>query len=196
MCLERFGGSKVDLETYRETIQIPVIDSYCLHGCSREQIENNNEEASAIFFERYKQLSDSTLLRPKTEHLLRWLGEHSVECIILSNHSPEGIEYHLDRFGISEYFSEVSADIGDSSLMKQSKGERLKRYFASKNISPKEAINIGDTAEEVNIGKEIGMSTVSITGGYFSRPRLQAANPDFLIDTFDEFQKIIQPKVL
>lgn len=192
LVLKAFGGKTVDIRTYRDTIVVPVIHFYVAQGCSRQKIAQDSQKASNIFFKKYKELADKTTLRKGTTELLQWLQSHSIEAIILSNHSPEGIHYHLDRFGIAKYFSDILADVGDSSLIKQEKGERLKKYLHQRDFSPSNAAIIGDTAEEAEIGKSLGMLTVAITGGYFSESRLKKADPDYLVHDLRELRDIVE----
>lgn len=192
LVLKAFGGKLVNIRTYRDTIIVPVINFYVAHGCSRKKIAQDSQKAGDIFFKKYKELADKTTLRKGARGLLKWLKAHSIEAVILSNHSPEGIYYHLDRFDIEKYFNAVLADVGDSSLMKQEKGERLKKYLYQRDFSPSDAAIIGDTAEETEIGKRLGMLTVAITGGYFSESRLKAADPDYLVRDLGELRNIIE----
>ena len=42
---------------------------------------------------------------------------------------------------------------------------------------------VGDTEEEIEIGRELGLVTIAITDGMCSTSRLRSMKPDFLIDT-------------
>lgn len=51
---------------------------------------------------------------------------------------------------------------------------------------------IGDSPEEVEIGKDVGIKTVAITGGYYSTSRLRKSKPDFLINNLIELIRIVR----
>jgi len=53
-------------------------------------------------------------------------------------------------------------------------------------------IIVGDSLEEIEIGKNLGIKTVAITNGYVSTARLKAAKPDFLINTLTELIDIVE----
>lgn len=52
--------------------------------------------------------------------------------------------------------------------------------------------SIGDTREEVEIGKELGFKTVALTGGNNSTKILRSAKPDFLIHSLVELKEILK----
>jgi phosphoglycolate phosphatase len=55
-----------------------------------------------------------------------------------------------------------------------------------------EVIIIGDSPEEIEVGKAAGIKTVAITGGYYSTARLKASKPDFLISNLKELIGIVK----
>ena len=69
----------------------------------------------------------------------------------------------------------------------------IKRRLVKYN--PKDVFVIGDSPEEIEFGKELGVGTVAITNGYYSEVRLKMAKPDYLVHSLNEFQKIIMQQV-
>ena len=65
-----------------------------------------------------------------------------------------------------------------------------------KNIinNPKGFI-IGDTHHEVLAGKELGLTTISVTFGDQSKEFLSKYNPDFIVDSPKEILEIINRKL-
>jgi len=51
---------------------------------------------------------------------------------------------------------------------------------------------VGDTDEEIEIGKKYGFHTIGITGGHQTNQRLTKHHPDFLIHNMLELKKIVQ----
>lgn len=72
------------------------------------------------------------------------------------------------------------------------KDQMLALSVDRRGLNSKEVLVIGDTIEEVEIGKKFGYSTVALTGGYQSTARLKAAKPDYLIHNLRDLKKIIQ----
>jgi len=72
------------------------------------------------------------------------------------------------------------------------KTARLETYLASSHVQPHEAFIIGDTGEEITIGKQLGLKTVAITGGMYSTKRLKAAKPDVLISSLHDLMDSLE----
>ncbi|WP_439373447.1 HAD family hydrolase [Bradyrhizobium sp. DASA03120] len=73
-----------------------------------------------------------------------------------------------------------------------SKGERLRRYIQENDLKPSATFIIGDMPVETNIARDLGLISVSITGGFVSDSRLQAAEPDYIIRSHHELLPILQ----
>jgi len=62
--------------------------------------------------------------------------------------------------------------------------------------SPPEAtLIIGDTDNDLQAGKNAHITTCAATYGYFPRARLEAQNPDFLIDTPMELMAVLDGRL-
>jgi len=51
---------------------------------------------------------------------------------------------------------------------------------------------VGDSTEEIEIGKRIGIKNVAITGGWVATSRLKNAQPDYLINNLGKLRSIIE----
>lgn len=191
--LDVFGGRRVNLKTYRDTIVIPSIEFYVTHGCDREQLLSQSKKWGEEFHSHYEPRVAKIRTRQNAHELLKWLAENKIDSIILSNHTVVGINSQLKRLGIEKYFSKLLAnDALDGSMKGISKKEKLKIFFENSGLTQKEMIIIGDSPEEVEMGKSIGIKTVAITGGYYSTPRLRKSQPDYLINNLKELVGIIK----
>ena len=77
-------------------------------------------------------------------------------------------------------------------MRSKDKGQRLFEFTKKHKYNPREVISVGDTDEEIEIGKRYGYHTVGITGGYNTTARLKAAKPDFLIHNMKDLIGIIR----
>jgi phosphoglycolate phosphatase-like HAD superfamily hydrolase len=80
----------------------------------------------------------------------------------------------------------------DSQIFKRSKEQKLIDYVSRNKIKPKQVISIGDSEEEIEIGKKCGFYSVALTGGWNSTNRLKKHKPDFLIHNLSEVKNIIK----
>ncbi|MFH0978831.1 MAG: HAD hydrolase-like protein [Candidatus Woesearchaeota archaeon] len=187
--LKTFGGNLVDFKTFRDTIVIPSIDFYVMHGCNREQLERDSKEVSKVFHAYFEKRESKCRTRKGAREVLYWLRENSIETIIVTNHTVAGLELQLSRLKLKEYFSAVEANPdGNTSMHTTSKLEKVCRHY-SRNEG---ALILGDSPEEVKIGKELGIPTVAITGGYYSTKRLRQSQPDYLINNWKELIGVIK----
>lgn len=180
--IETFGGTPVGIKEYRETIVIPAIDFYVQHGCDRGELERNMERAGKVFLDFYEPRASKCRTRKGVKAVLEWLKKNSVNSIILSNHISEGIANQLKRLGIEDYMSHVLASsTPDGPIKERIKLERLRDFMRSEGYDPCDAFIVGDSTEEVEIGKALGITTVAVGGGYYAFSRLKASEPDYLV---------------
>ncbi len=185
-----FGGKAVGLKTYRETAIIPSDAFYIQHGADKEELERNPGKAARIFTEVYEPLADKCHLRKSARQLLGFLAKQKISMIILSNHPTDKIIKQLNRLQIRQFFEEVlgkDSQVASISAKNFSKKQgKLKNYLLSKSFLQKEIAIIGDSPEEIEIGKGFEIKTIAIIGGLYSTERLKNAKPDFVIKELGE----------
>lgn len=186
------GIPPISLELYRETYDAPLHRFYENLGISRETFDAKSAEIAAKFHPIYEPLAAHARTRPGTKKTLRHLKKLGISCVILSNHTVEGIYLQLSRLKLTELFDAVLANGGTEEMHHTSKQHRLEHYLNEHNISPAEAIIVGDTVEEIRIGHNLGLNIVSITGGNNSEIRLKNAQPNAIIHNVTELIDIME----
>lgn len=183
----------VSLKTFQQHFDVPVTKTYLDLGIPEEASKSKALEIAKVFHSNYEIRAATVRTRAFVRQLLRWLSENKISAIIFSNHINEPIKKQLKRLKIEKYFSAVLAnDALDAALKERSKQEKLRNYLKENNFSVSEVLVIGDTIEEIEIGKELGLWTVAITHGNCSTLRLKAAKPNFLINNLKEIVDIIK----
>ena len=178
--IETFGGKGPSREEYLERFSFPVIDFYAQYGADREAMLAGN--FSQVFHEYYKRGSSNCRTRRGARVVLDWLRHQSIDSLILSNHLQPEIVEQLGRLGIESYFQAVLAHQDtNSTATGNNKVGRVKEYLTKNSYAPGQIVVIGDSPEDMHIGREIGAKTIGITDGYFSLNRLRASQPDYLV---------------
>ncbi|MFZ1249128.1 MAG: HAD family hydrolase [Candidatus Saccharimonadales bacterium] len=186
------GLPPVTVATMRAVYEVPLVDAYVKLGVSREVFLAKAKEMTAVFHDAYEEFARTVRTRPGTKATLKKLQADGVNCIILSNHTQQGITTQLHRLKLEKYFSAVLANETTSQAHHTGKQHRLEHYLRLHNIAPSSVVIIGDTPEEPRIGKALGLHTVSITEGMASRKRLQQAEPDYLISSIPQLLTVLK----
>lgn len=69
--------------------------------------------------------------------------------------------------------------------------EPLLTVLRQLGMSPAAAVYVGDTKEDVAMGKAAGTATVAVAGGFSSKETLVPTRPDFLIDSLRDLLKLL-----
>ncbi len=187
-CLKFYGAQPISYKQQLDTFDFPIIHYYKRNGVNIDKVLETKDEANEIFQTSYNALAKNARTRRGARKLLDWLRDNEVDCIILSNYLVEKIEAQLERLNIREYFGYISANTcdGTSILNSTSKLERISDFMIKRGYKPANAFIIGDSKEEPEIGRHMGILSVGITGGCISDKRLRAAKPDHLITALPE----------
>lgn len=99
------------------------------------------------------------------------------------------VERDLQRMGWSETFDAVVCG-GDVTERKPRPGPLLHALEAVE-IPAAEAIYVGDTVEDVAMGRAAGTGTVAVLGGFSSKEALAEANPDLLVASLRDLAALL-----
>jgi phosphoglycolate phosphatase len=190
--LKYLGHDPITMKHYKEIFEIPATKTYEKLGLDSDKTELEAKAHSEAFHTAYEKRAVNVRTRSGTRELLQYLNNSNIQSIILSNHTKQGIDFQLKRLKLSMYFEDVLAnqDIWSSNF--KGKNDRLVDYLKDANLKPKEILIIGDSAEEVIIGKSLGLHTVAITGGFVSTKRLKESNPDVLIHNLRDLIDVVK----
>ncbi len=193
VCLEFYGAKPISLKEHRETFIFPILPFYEIHGVSAETVLERRDEGNEVFQSHYERYAANTRTRHGARALLEHLKLQNAECIILSNYQTDKIEGHLKRLKLDHYFKYVSAhDCGGTTILQSTtKVLRLKDYMETYGHAPEDTVIIGDTMEEPEIARALGITSIGITDGYISRKRLVEAMPKYIVTRLDKIKFLI-----
>lgn len=192
--LRPFIKKPISLQKFRDHFMIPILGYLSALGMSRNKYLYHSEEINRRFNQYYEARVDRCRTRGGVKAALKFLKQNKITSIIYSNHVTIFIDRQLKRLGLKKYFDAVIARAEDdrSHMHTRGKQQKLQNYVRFKKLKPREIISIGDSEEEIEIGKTLGYHTVAITGGYNTTARLKKHHPDFLIHNMLELKKIIK----
>lgn len=185
---------KIDSDKFRTCFDIPITRLYENLGFTEIEIQESMARWQEIFHENYEMMARICQLREGARSILRSTELVNINNFILSNHIAHSITSHLSRHEAEHQIHMVMAYESRATQFREPKGQRFATHMREQGLIPANGIIIGDTPEEVQIGRELGLTTIAITGGYASESRLQAAKPDYLIHALPEMLPILRQK--
>ncbi|MCP3392129.1 HAD hydrolase-like protein [Bradyrhizobium sp. CCGB12] len=195
--LGRLGRAAIDVKTFRDSFDVPLSAFFRNLGMSDRDIETVDRDDCAMFHDTYEPLADKAVMRGGARCILETAREQGVSSIIVSNHILDPLRNQLRRHGIDDCITEVLAFESRATQFKSmSKGERLRRYMQAYNLNPSSTVIVGDMPVETDIARDLGLISIAITGGCVSASRLQAAQPDYLIEDHHTLMTILQDRGL
>lgn len=105
--------------------------------------------------------------------------KNGCKLAIISSNREANIKKYLFKNNF-ELFTEIFCDKGHSLFVKH---KTIKRFLREHNISPENAVYIGDESRDVVACKKAGIEIVSVSWGWDSRDVLELVNPRNLADT-------------
>lgn len=190
---EKYNKPQITLRKYREFMEIPVRNLYLQHGFTEEQMSRFGKDFQAMFIEQYEPLADKARLRKGARHTLNRLLNKGIDIVLISNHVQGLIEKQLTRLGIDQFFSHVYGNEQATKILTgRTKGDKMMTYIKRKGYSKAEVINVGDAPEEIHMARAAGVMSVAITDGFYTRKRLEAEKPDYLITNMMQLINIIE----
>jgi phosphoglycolate phosphatase-like HAD superfamily hydrolase len=195
VALKAVGVKPISLTKFRQCFDMPIIKYYKNLGMSEEFYRKHLQKIEDIFHASYEKNSDHTRSRSGVREVLNWLEKNQIGKIIYSNHNVPNIHRKLVRLKLDKLIDVILANPipGENpQLFVRHKQEKLIQYVKQQKLKPNEVVSVGDTEEEIEIGKQYGYHTVGITGGYNTAARLKKHKPDFLIHNMKELIGVVK----
>jgi phosphoglycolate phosphatase len=131
----------------------------------------------------------ATLFPGVRELLANLSARDDVLVGLLTGNVQRGAMLKLDRFKLGSYFrfgafGDEHEDRSELARIALAKAERL----AGRPVAGEEATVIGDTPRDVACARAIGARAVIVATGLVSREELLAAEPDVILDSFEDLE--------
>ncbi|MDI6776580.1 MAG: HAD family hydrolase [Syntrophales bacterium] len=175
LCLEKIGKPIVKnradfLELFDENFYEAIVKKGIDLG---EYMEASKEIVARINYDEMTPFYD---LAPVLDKLKK-----DNALVVISSNESQAIYTVLARHRLNGYFKEILGS--DFMFSKRGKIIHAMDRFQMERDS---AYYIGDTAGDIKEAKMAGVMTAAVTWGWHSREKLEAARPDYLVDTPEE----------
>lgn len=191
--LAKFGIAPLDLDTLQDKFTFPLIHFYERVGVSADVYLKHAEEEGASYVEAYEACNGNCGIMEGATDLLDWLAAKGVHTMILSNHMQGNLDVDVERLGITRYMQHVSGNTERATMTQGlSKQIRLEAYMEEHGFAPEKTFIIGDSHEEPELAKRLGIIGISIAGGLLSAARLEKYKADYIVQKLAEVRPILE----
>ena len=183
--LEESGKKQVTLEDYLMIFDFPVRDYYAkLYDLEVTPFK----DLSKRFIQLYQQASLSEKLHKGVIDSIFYYESLGVTNVLLSASEKRNLDEQIEYFKIKRYFKDI---LGTTNTHGESKIEVAKAYVKKHKINPKDAVIIGDTLHDAEVGEALGFDVILYTKGHQHKSRLKNYKT---IDNFYELSEIVYKK--
>lgn len=146
------------------------------------------DHAEQLFFDAYKNISGSkTVAYPDVDSGLKRLKAAGYTLALVTNKPIRFVPKILQSFGWQDLFSEVRG--GDSLAQKKPDPAPLLHVCEALNVTPAQAIMIGDSRNDILAGQNANMDTLGLSYGYNYGQDIRELNPTA---AFDDFAALVE----
>ena len=141
------------------------------------------EKAIKLFRGRYgEHMLVHTELYPSVRKVLEFF--HLRRQAVVTN-KPENFSIAiLQGLGVDSYFFQIRG--GDTGFPKKPAPGLLLDVILSAEVSPGETLLVGDSALDVETGRNAGVKILAVTYGFGSRTEIEKAGPDGILEDLSE----------
>ncbi len=147
-------------------------------------------QAEQLFFQHYQQdCANKTVAYNDVDKGLRTLKNQGFTLALVTNKPMQFVPSILAYFNWQDLFSVVLG--GDSVAEKKPSPIPLNYVCEKLNISPQNAIMIGDSKNDIFAGQNAGMKTIGLSYGYNYGQAIANFQPSYCFDNFSDMVEFL-----
>ncbi|WP_371171229.1 HAD-IA family hydrolase [Aliiroseovarius sp. 2305UL8-7] len=184
-----FGEMGVTLPTREEVLSIVGLS---LHDAIEVLVPSLTQSEVAEATQQYKDMfiklraekggEAAAPMYPGARDALNHLyGKDEVLLGVATGKARRGLDHAYDAHDLGHFF--VTSQTADNHPSKPNPS-MLHAALAETGVEATNAVMIGDTSFDLDMGRAAGYRTIGVTWGYHPRARLEAARADILIDSY------------
>jgi len=117
--------------------------------------------------------------------ILRDLKSHTGFMGMVTSNSEENVNKFLERFDLCFF------DAGSYSSAIRGKASMMRRLIRKNKLVKESTVYIGDTTDDIDACRKVGIKVAAVTWGYNTREVLEHSKPDFLIERVGDLSRLI-----
>jgi phosphoglycolate phosphatase len=104
---------------------------------------------------------------------------------MVTSNSEENVNKFLERFDLCFF------DAGSYSSAIRGKASMMRRLIRKNKLAKESTVYIGDTTDDIDACRKVGIKVAAVTWGYNTREVLEHSKPDFLIDRVGDLSRLV-----
>ncbi|MCX6751433.1 MAG: HAD family hydrolase [Candidatus Nomurabacteria bacterium] len=175
---KQFGAKEISVEELQEEWRQPYLVFY------RKYLPNITVEEESTAYRKAILESPEARQYEGISDLIKKFKKSGIKLFIISSDDSDTLLPEIKNFDLENVFDEIVFGV-------HNKEEGAREIVEANNLNRSETIFIGDSNHEIEVGKKLGIKTGAVTWGFSSESRLKSENPDFLIHSLEELEKVI-----
>jgi phosphoglycolate phosphatase len=119
--------------------------------------------------------------------VLRDLKSHAAFMGMVTSNSEENVNRFLERFDLCFF------DAGSYSSAIRGKASMMRRLIRKNKLARESTVYIGDTTDDIDACRKVGIKAAAVTWGYNTREVLERSKPDYLIERVEDLSRLVSP---
>ncbi len=177
------GHTEADAEVMTSLIGLPLKEGIRrAAGIEDEQALN---DAVALYRKIYKDTAPHTVkLYPGVKETLETLANKGYKLAVATSRGKDSLRQMLEVLGIAHLFTVLKAD--EDVINKKPAPDMVRAILYELKCSPSDAMVVGDTSFDIEMGNSAGVKSCGVTYGNHNRAQLIAAKADHVVDAITE----------
>ena len=163
-------------------------------GTLRVFVPDAVETCMEQFLHHYRQLHPVMCPKPfdGITDILDWLKSQQIPIGMVTGKGPRSLAVTLEVLGLEHYFDTIET----GSPLRANKPECLRKVLETFQLSPSEAVYIGDSPSDITACREVSMPIYSVAWAKMvDLPKLQALQPEKIAHTVEELKLLLRENV-
>jgi phosphoglycolate phosphatase len=178
LMFQDFGLDTITFEELRETWRQPYMDFYNTYLPNLTM-----EDQKKAYFKAFAQVSGAKPY-PGMIQIIKKFYSNSRKMAILSSDSPKSILDEIKNFGLEGVFEDMDLEVHD-------KVKHIADLMERNAMKSRDTVIIGDTNNEIEAARSVGIQTIAVTWGLCSEKNLKQYSPDYVVHSPKELEKIL-----
>jgi len=186
--LKEMGHEKADEKAIQERIGLPINDTFTAISV----IPNDKiDYAIDLYREKYNLICmECVTLFPNVVDTLQYLSKKGIVITVASSKGKTALNLLLEHLNIKQY---ISCVYGEQDVKNKKPAPDMARLILEhEKCKPKEALVVGDTVFDIQMGQGAGCYTCGVTYGNNSYDELLSQNATYIIDDFGNIKNLFE----